>query len=412
MAILLIAGMIIVNIVIADNSKEKISTIDKVFVLDESGLVETPFEQMLPTVVEDKYDTITFETAAAEEKIDHLILKAESDSNKAVVLYITKEESGYAMQIAIPNQSEIKKDEAKILLKNLVLCFKSNKLVQIGLSGEKLQVVAKPINTLISETGEADKSMGEYIVGIIAPMLLSLVLYFMIYQYGGKTCSAIVTEKTSKLMELLLTSVHPTSLIMGKVLATTCVALLQFFIWVISGVLGYIIGDRIAVSMYPGFKNPLFQIFDLMKENTTAGAFGVTSIILAVCILCIGFLFYSVIAGGIGSLLSKPEQVAMGTQIFVLPVTIGFMLAYFGAFSENDVFLNIIRLIPFTAPFTVPADLIIGSMSIAMGCVTLLIQVVTTLLFVIIAGRLYKGLILYNGSKLTPAKFWGILTAK
>lgn len=412
LAILLVAAMIIVNIVMANQTKEDINTIDKVFVLDQSGLAETPFKQMLPMIAGEKYSGIEFEVMTTENKLQNAIQKAASYSNKAVVLHITKEASKYAMQIAIPGQSEIKEAEAKSLLKKLVLCFENSKLMQIGLNADQLKVVAKPINSSVSDAGEPDKSIGEYIVELIAPMLLSLVLYLMIYLYGGKTCSAIVTEKTSKLIEQLLTSVHPSALIMGKVLATTCVAIFQFFIWIFSGVLGYVIGDKIAVSMYPGFENPLFQIFNLIKENTAQGVFTIQSIILAVIVLCIGFLFYSVLAGIIGSFLGKPEQVAVGIQIFALFVMIGWLPAYFAPITENPIFINIIRLIPFTSPFTVPADLIIGSMSIAMGCVTLLLQLITTILLVIIAGRLYKGLLLYNGSKLTPAKIWVILTAR
>jgi ABC-type Na+ efflux pump permease subunit len=381
-------------------------------VADESGLAETPFQQMLPMIAGEKYSTIEFEAVATEKKLQDATAKATSYSNKAVVLHITKEKSKYAMEIAIPNQSEVKKEEAKSLLNKLVLCFENSKLMQVGLNQEQLKVVAKPINSTISDAGEPDKSIGEYIVELIAPMLLSFILYFMIYLYGGKTCSAIVTEKTSKLIEQLLTSVHPASLIMGKVLATTCVALFQFFIWIVSGVLGYVIGDKIALSMYPGYENPLFQIFNLIKENTTQGVFTIQAIILAAIVLCIGFFFYSVLAGIVGSVLGKPEQVAVGIQIFALLVMIGWLPAYIAPITENPVLINIVRLLPFTSPFTVPADLIIGSMSIAMGCVTLLLQIITSIICVIVAGRLYIGLLLYNGSKLTLTKIWTILTAR
>lgn len=409
-AILLLAGMVIVNIVIADKTKENICMVEKVYILDQSGLNQTPFDQILPTIAYGKYDSIEFETTDVEKKVEDVIKDAASYSNKAVVLHITKEDLEYAMEIAIPKQSEIKKSEAKQLLDKLVVCFDSNKILQIGLNVEQLQVVAKPIHTSISEVGEEDKSIGEYIVEMIAPLLLSLILYYMIFQYGGNTCSAIVTEKTSKLIELLLTSVKPNALIMGKVLASTCVAVLQFFIWIMCGVFGYIIGDRIALSMNPEYQNPLFTVFDLLKENTSQGAFSVSSIILAVLILCLGFFFYLVIAGGVGAILNKPEQVALGTQLFAIPLTIAYMIAYFAVLTENDVLINIVRFVPFTAPFTVPADLIVGSMSLGMGIITLLLLLIFTLLFVILAGRLYKGLILYNGSKLTPKKVFKIIS--
>lgn len=411
-AILLLAGMVIVNIVIADKTKENICMVEKVYILDQSGLNQTPFDQILPTIADGKYDSVEFEFTDVENKIEDVIKDAAAYGNKAVVLHMTKENLEYAMEIAIPKESVIKKSEAKQLLDKLVICFESNKIMQIGLNEEQLRVVSKPIQTSVSEVGEENKSFGEYIVELIAPMLLSMILFYMIYQYGGNTCSAIVTEKTSKLIEMLLISVKPSALIMGKVLASTCVAILQFFIWILCGVLGFVIGDRVALSVNPEYQNPLFTVFDLLKENTSHGAFSVSSIILAVLILCLGFFFYLVIAGGVGAILNKPEQVAIGTQLFAIPLTIAWMIAYFAPLSENDVLINVVRFVPFTAPFTVPADLIVGSMSLGLGILSFFLLLILTLLFVILAGRLYKGLILYNGSKLTPRKIFRIILEK
>jgi ABC-type Na+ efflux pump permease subunit len=151
---------------------------------------------------------------------------------------------------------------------------------------------------------------------------------------------------------------------------------------------------------------------ELIKENTKASAFSVPAISLALLAMCLGFLFYCVLAGMVGAVLYKAEDVSNGMAIFQLPVMASFFMAYFIPLQTKGSIVSFIRYFPFTAPFSVPADLVIGNMGIAQGGISLVILSITTLLLIMLTGKLYKGLILFNGNKLSAKNIIQLLKMK
>ena len=84
---------------------------------------------------------------------------------------------------------------------------------------------------------------------MVLPMLSSLVLFMLIFIYGQMVAQSIAQEKTSKVMELLLTSVRPLAIIIGKILAMGSLALIQFMMIVASGVLGIAVSVPLSSSI-------------------------------------------------------------------------------------------------------------------------------------------------------------------
>jgi ABC-type Na+ efflux pump permease subunit len=99
-------------------------------------------------------------------------------------------------------------------------------------------------------------------------------------------------------------------------------------------------------------------------------------------------------------MVSKPEDVASTQLVFQLPVMISWLASYFAPLTGKSGLLAAARYIPFTAPFSVPADLITGAMGLAEGMISLASLMIFSLLTVILAARIYKGLVLYNGQRL------------
>lgn len=399
-AFILFLAVGIVNIVTAANSdKDKSSPITVVHVIDESGFTATDFNQ-LSQKGKTAYSDIKFVSATSDDTIEKLLSTLEANTTE-VVLHIVKDDEGYGMRIAIPANSRITEGEGKALLNQVVPYFEMNKLTQIGLTEVQLASVNIPVTTSFSTAGEEEESKGEMIVKMFAPMLFSLVLYIMLLLYGQSICKTLLTEKTSKLMELLLTSSTPYALITGKVLAMTLLAIGQFILWISSALGGFIAGNYIAKVMYPDYQSELISVLKLIKENTNASAFSVSSIILAVVVLCFGFLFYSVLAGIIGAILNKAEDLSSGMSLYQIPVVISFFAAYLIPLDRGNAWVGFIRFFPFTSPFSVPADLVIGNMGVIQGCISLGILLIATLLLIILAGKIYKGLVLFNGNKIT-----------
>lgn len=282
--------------------------------------------------------------------------------------------------------------------------------MQSGLTIEQLTTALKPVVTSYADVGE-NTSMMTQLIKIAAPMLFGFVLYMMLVLYGQNISKSVSTEKTSKLMETLLTSIHPYALIAGKVLAITSMAVLQFVIWIMAAVVGLYGGNVIAHSIYPDYQNSVITIINFLKDNIGQTAMSLPAVILALLVFCIGFLFYCVIAGLAGCLVSKPEDVASTQGVFIFPVVISWLFCYLTPVSGNEATLNILRLIPFTIPFCVPVDLITGTIGLLQGIISLSILAVFSFLVIMLSARLYKGLILYSGQKVSLKMIGNVLKA-
>ncbi|MDD3174011.1 MAG: ABC transporter permease [Herbinix sp.] len=407
---LIIGIIVLVNILAAKPEKDdtaEVSPIKSVYVLDNSGLQPTSYKEMNPELSTEQFKNIKY-VAVADQSRDEVIKTAAADSDKSIAVIITTTEKGYEIEAAVPAGSTITIGQANKLLTSISAAFESSKLMQSGLSTEQLTAVLMPEVTSYSNIGENNSEI-TFVIKLIAPMIFSLMLYMMLILYGQTISKSVSTEKTSKLMETLLTSIHPYALISGKILAVTSMALLQFVTWIIAGFVGLYGGNAIAHSIYPDYQNTVINIINFLKDNIGETALTIPSVILAVLFFCVGFLFYCVLAGLAGCMVSKPEDAASTQQLFVFPILISWLVVYFAPLSGNYGLLKIARYIPFTSPFCVPVDLITGTIGPVQGIITLTILTVFTFLFIMLSGRIYKGLILYTGQKLSLKTIGNVL---
>jgi ABC-2 type transport system permease protein len=398
---LIIAALIAVNLIVANVSKDKgvkVSPIETVYVQDNSGLAPTSYGDYFKASAPEAFGHIGFETASVGSRND-IIIKAAKSSN-AIAVFIQVKEEGFEMEAVIPSESEIKTKQANALLKEMITAFETNKLIQSGISPDQLTMALNPVVTTLSDIGESTNEM-VYVIKLIAPMLFGLVLYIMLILYGQIISKSVSTEKTSKLMETLLTSIHPYALISGKILGIAASAILQFAIWIAALTIGLFGGNTITQRIFPEYENSVVSIINFLKENISETAFSLPAVIIGIVFLFVGFLFYCVIAGFAGCLVSKPEEVASTQAIFQFPIIISFLICYMAPIYKKEGIITIARYVPFTSPFTVPVDLITGTIGIGQGIISLVVLCVFSLIVIMISARIYRGLVLYTGQKIS-----------
>lgn len=362
----------------ADDEKEAVS-IEKLYIYNEADL---PMGEELLQGTE-------FEKVLVENVGSSTITLKEDEA----LLHLTVSPSEYTMELTLSDPGTISEEEGEELLGRLEEGLRSYKYLNSGIEAEKLTIILSPINVMVTEIGAKDTSIGELLIKMILPMVLSFVLYFMLLYYGQSLGKTIMAERSSKLMELLLVSARPYAIVSGKILATALIALLQIFLWIFGGVLGFVIGDKVASAISPSYNNVIIEIVNLIRNNTASDAFSVSVIITAIIALCIGFLFYSVLAGLIFSNITKAEELSNGNGIFVMFIIIGFFSSYFlTAFNSGttEILLNVLRYVPIVSPFILPADLLVGNISLLGGMGSLCITVVCIFLLILLTGRQYK----------------------
>lgn len=371
-----------VGMAVSSIDKEKSSEIEKVYVVNETDFAQIEFKNLELTDRRFK-DTILEEISSPINEI------GENEG----FLHITKSESKYNMELTISDTGEISKKEGNKFLDSMKSVIEQNKYINSGIEINKLILILSPVNSFVMEVSDQDSSLGEVLIKTILPMLLSFILYFMLLYYGQSIGKTMMAEKSSKLMEVLLVSVKPYAIVTGKILATALIALMQIFMWIAGTISGFILGNITAGVITDSYKNSIIMVVNLLKNNTDTEAFSTPVIIIAIIAVCLGFLFYSVLAGFIFSNVSKAEELSSGTSVFVIFIIIGFFASYFlTAFQSgySQLILNVLRYVPIVSPFILPADILVGNIGILGAVISLLITLICTFALIILTGKVYK----------------------
>lgn len=402
-ALLLLAAVALVVVLTGKPSEEKKSPIERVYVVDEFS---TDYKQYGNLLGQNAFEDVNY--IAIANRAEAIEKEKTAEEAAYVIVELTKDGTNFKMEAILPENSSIGEPDAQELLDAMCDCFEMGKLTNANLTEEQIVGTMIPVLTDYGKIGE-EKNVAVFLVKMLGPMVFGLILYMMLLLYGQEVSREVSVEKTSKLTETLLTSIKPYALITGKILAIVVAAIMQFFLWIVSVIGGLLIGNEIAKAMYGESESMLSIVLDFFRENFSGAAFSVESIIFAILFFVLGFLFYCTLSGIAGSMVSKPEDVANVAAIFTFPILISFFVCYFGVMAENETLLEVVRYIPFTAPFCMPVDMLTGAASIVTGIISLVLLIAATMLIIVLSGKLYQGLILYNGQKLSGKVLWNII---
>jgi ABC-type Na+ efflux pump permease subunit len=279
--------------------------------------------------------------------------------------------------------------------------MEQSKLFSSGVGMEKLVYVMSGVSYTMLDAGEQEKSVGEEVVAMFVPMILILFIYIMNLVYGMSIGNIVSSEKTSKLMERILTLTKPYGLFFGKIFAMATIAILQMLLWIGCFVGGFIAGDFVAKEMiYPEYNNVILEVINLISNQDGSTAFTIGALILSIVTVCIGFLFYCVIAGTCASFATKAEDLAQAMSIYQLIMIGGFFCAYMLPMQEKAFINTILRIVPITSAYLLPGDLVVGNVSVGLGCLYFGILLLTTLVLLVVAGKVYKNQMFYRGQSI------------
>ena len=372
-----------------DESSDMPTTVEKVIVCDSSSLKGISYDGLNQSGNE-FYKDVVFENT--DITVEEAIKKASADGDHTLVLEVTddEEDGEYRARVIKPENFDDTDKQAKRFA-----TFVENNIGYVlsdaaGLTEEQKAEYFTGTKMETSVVGEDESSFADHMVKNIIPVLLGIVLYMMLCIYGQGVARCIVVEKDSKMMESLLVFTKPYDLIFGKILGMYFAALLQFFIWIAAAVAGVAAG----VSGSPSAGKAIGKVFEKFSAQ---GGFTVPAVVTGIVAIAIGFLLYIALAAFTGSFASKTEEISNYFGIYTMAVVACWMFPYFNQLNGNDHMLKILRYVPFTAPFTVPADIIVGNITMPTALISIVLMIIATAAVVFLAARVYKLLVLYRG---------------
>ncbi|MBO4768054.1 MAG: ABC transporter permease, partial [Bacteroidales bacterium] len=398
-------------------------------IIDHSGFVTQYFENS---------ENVTYEPAAEGETMDAIRAAFDELGIYAAVEISEADENG---NVTVDSYSKepLNMDIKSTIRKNVNKAVEDNKLARydIGNLDEILKDVKTDIQVnamTLTDSGEAKKDSVE--IYMVLAYLMSFLIYMFVFMFGSMVMRSVIDEKSSRVVEVIVSSVKSVELMMGKIIGVALVALTQFVIWVVltfaivAGVSTFMTpklaqqaGVAEAVQMasstgiHPDNINEITQaVAEADTDSDAAGILGILDQVkglpwgyLIGCFLIyflLGYLLYASMFAAIGAAVDNEAD----TSQLQLPITIPLIIGLFimlHTFEHPSSQLSFwASIIPFTSPMVMLARIPFGVVPFWQLALSIGLLIITFIGMAILSARIYRAGILMYGKKSSWKDLW------
>lgn len=391
--LIVVAFALIIGFLTDVNSK---SNAKDILILDESGLFSTTFS-----------DTETIHYEYLKDKTLQEARAEVLETSKYGLLYIPKEETAQKAFYSEESPSLSLVNELTGALEKTL--FQYN-LTQKGIDKAEIDS-ARPKITLQMENFTGEKtSEFDNVMKIAIGGVAGYLIFMFIIIYGNMIMRSVIEEKTNRIVEIIISSVKPFQLMLGKIIGTSLAGITQFAIWLVIGGVLFALAPSLfqvdtptatqamaATESYSEISNIIAALYHFPFLETS-GVF--------LLFFVGGYLLYSSLYAMVGAMVDNETD----TQQFLMPILIPLMLAFYvGMFSVIEEPHGTISVVFSYIPLTSPVVML---MRIPFGVawwevlISLLLLYITFFLVIKIASKIYRIGILMYGKKPTYKEVW------
>ena len=369
--VLIVIGFNVPNLIKALNGGDSENAGSKLLMVDSQNIFEGNLALLEQADL--GYD-IQVENASFDE-IKQKIENKEIDS----AIMIEKQEDEIKIRYIVENTSMVE-EVPETLVNSINSLYTNMQISKLGLTQEQIQSITPNFEFSIEQTEEEEVNGN-----IFAMMMMSIVLFYAIYFCAYQVSSSITTEKTSKIMETLVTSTSPTTIVLGKTFGIGIVGLVQMII---------IVGT--ALISAKAFLEPelLNALLDMSNVTFYLGAITIIYFIL-------GYFTYSLLYALTGSTVSKPEDIQSANTPVAILAVIGFYLSYFTMMNPTSSLNLFAAMFPISSPFCMPFRIMMGLATGTEVAISIAILIVTILVIAKVTIKIYSNAILNYGTKMS-----------
>lgn len=216
---------------------------------------------------------------------------------------------------------------------------------------------------------------------------LLMFLYMLLVIYNQQIMTSVAREKSTKTMEILISSVDVRSLVFGKVVGSVCAAMFQAAILMAAA----FISIAVTRPAWAAFAPSILAIVDM--------SLNLKMILFSLAFLAMGFFAYSFLFAGFASTISRIEDLQQVSMVPMLLVVAAFLIAMMGAMTPNAAYVKICSWIPFFSPFVMYVRICVSTVPPASVAAAVLINLASILFSGFIGARIYRaGVLMYGKS--------------
>ena len=347
------------------------STGSKSFIVDNENIFEGNLELL-------KQMNLGFEIETGQATYDEIKEKIENGEIDDAIM-IEKQENNVKIRYIVESTTMMS-GVPETLVNTINTLYTNMQINKLGLTEAELQSITPNFEFILEQTDEEEASGNVLVI-----MLLSIVLFYAIYFCAYQVSSSITTEKTSKIMETLVTSTSPKTIIWGKTIGIGIVGLIQMIA---------IVGT--ALISAKAFLDPelLNTVLDMSNITPFLG-------IITIIYFILGYLAYALLYALTGSTVSKPEDIQSANQPVAILAVVGFYLAYFTMMNPTSELNLFAALVPISSPFCMPFRVMMGLSNGTDIALSIGILIITILIIAKVAIKIYTNAILNYGTKMS-----------
>lgn len=346
---------------------------EEILVIDPENLFEGNVE-----VLNQMNMGYNFEITTENLNYDQLKQKIENDKDECIKF--TKNEETIKMEYIVESATMNFGTVPQELVSIFTNLYSKIQISKLNITPEELATIEPEFDVVLVETDE-NAAKGN----VTIMMIISLVLFYAVFFCAQQVSVAITTEKTSKIIETLVTSTDSKTIVLGKTLGIGIVGLVQVILMITVAV----ISAKFCID--PELLNTIFDVSSITPKL----------LILTLVYFCFGYALYSLFFALTGATVSKPEDVQYANGPVSFVAVIGFYLAYFSMMNPSSNLNKISGIIPISSPFSMPLRIMMGTATNSEITTSLLVLVVTTILLAVVAIRVYSSTILNTGARLS-----------
>ena len=367
--ILIVIGFNVPNLIKKFNGD---NTGNKLLIIDSKNVFEGTLENLKQMDL--GYE---FEVTNEDLKFEDVKQKIEDKEIKEAII-INSENEKIKISYIVEN-STMMNEIPEGCINALTSIYSSLKISKLGLTEEQLQSITPNFEFDLKQTEEKSANGN-----VFAMMMMSIVLFYAIYFCAYQVSSSITTEKTSKIIETLVTSTSPKTIVLGKTIGIGTVGLAQMILIV-----------AIALISAKTFLEPglLDSILDMSNITPYLG-------IMTAIYFILGYLAYALLYALTGSTVSKPEDIQSANSPVAILAVIGFYLSYFTMMNPTSKLNVFASLFPISSPFCMPFRIMMGLANTTDVIMSIAILIATIIAIANIAIKIYSNAILNYGTKM------------
>ncbi len=366
--VLIVIGFNIPNMI---KSFKGENTGDKFLIVDNDNVFEGNLELL-------KQANLGYDVEIEKADFDEIKQKIENEEIAEAIM-IEKKENNIKIRYIVENTNMMTEVPENIVY-SINSLYSNIQISKLGLTEEQLQTIAPNLEFSLEQTNEEEVNGNIFVI-----MLMSIVLFYAIYFCAYQVSSSITTEKTSKIMETLVTSTSPKTIVLGKTLGIGIVGLLQMIL---------IVGTALISAKAFLEAELLDTVLDMSNITVYLG-------IITIIYFILGYFTYALLYALTGSTVSKPEDIQSANGPVAILAIVGFYLSYFTMMNPTSELNIFASLFPISSPFCMPFRIMMGLASGKDVVISIMILIVTILVIAKVAIKIYSNAILNYGKKIS-----------